>query len=380
MADPSDYKGKNGYAAGDTVYISKPALMTVGNSFDITSSLQGIKELKVPLTLDIIGSVGIDLDSQELASTIEMKAVYERAVKPAVRAIATYVEQECLSRMVKQTGNIVGTAGSTAFDTDTILSAGAKMSEFLAPLDDRFVLLSPQAQRSAVNSRKGFPNSSVDIAKQYKNGYMGEADGFSYLSNNLMPRITSGTATGSITVTATVAEGATTINLTGTGTQTLKAGQTFTVASCNAVHPQTKADLGYLKQFVITTDSTAVAGAYTAVPLGGDPIYSSASGSYQNISRLPTTSDVVTLGAGVGNTASATYTQNLAFHKDAFRFVSVPLVMPDAVEFAAQETYQGITVAIVRQFDVLKRRMITRIDFLGAICATRPEWAARITS
>jgi hypothetical protein len=197
--------------------------------------------------------------------------------------------------------------------------------------------------------------------------------------NSFLPRFTSGTATGAISVTTTSVAGATTIALTGTGTQTLTAGQTFTVAGCNAVHPQTKVDLGYPRQFVITAANTASGGAYTAVAIG-EPIYTSTSGSLQNITRFPTASDVVTLGAGVGNTASTTYAQNLAYHKSAFRMVSVPLVMPEAVEMSAQETFEGVTVAVVRAFDVRTRAMITRIDFLGGFAATRPMWACRITN
>lgn len=381
QADPNDYNGKNGYSAGDTIYISKPAIMSTNSSFDATSSMQSIQEQKVALALDIISSVPIDLDSQELASTINIKSIYDRAIKPAVIAIATDVEKTMLTRAMYQTSNIVGTAGSTVFDPDTMLSAGQKLNELLAPMDgERYALLSPAAQRSAINARKGFPNASDEVSNQYKRGLMGEADGFVYMANNLLPRLTSGTATGSITVTTTSVAGATTIALTGTGTQTLTAGQTFTVASCNAVHPQTKVDLGYLKQFVISANNTASGGAYTGVALGGEPIYTATSGSLQNITRFPTASDVVTLGAGIGNTASATYTQNIVYHKDAFRMVSVPLVMPEAVELAVQETYKGYTVAIVRAFDVLKRRMITRVDFLGGFCATRPEWACRISS
>lgn len=378
--DPADYAGKNGYSAGDTIYVSKPAIMLTNNSFDATSSMQSIQEQKVPLTLDIISSVPIDLDSQELASTINIKSIYDRAIKPAVIAIATDIEKIMLTRAMNQVSNIVGTAGSTVFDPDTIMSGGQKLNEFLAPMDgERYALLAPAAQRSAVNARKGFPNASDEVSKQYKRGLMGEADGFVYLANNLLPRLTNGTASGAHTVTTTSVAGATTLAITGTGTQTLTAGQTFTVASCNAVHPQTKVDLGYPKQFVIAALSTAIAGAYT-VTLGGEPIYTATSGSLQNITRFPTASDVITLGAGVGNTASATNTQNLLYHGSAFRMVSVPLVMPEAVELSVQETYKGVTVAIVRAFDVLKRRMITRVDFLGAFCAARPEWASRVTS
>lgn len=378
-ADKSDYDGKNGYKAGDTIQINVPALYTPGTNLDITSAIQAIQETRIPLALDIIQTVGVDVDSRELAYQIGLESLYSRVIKPAVQGIAQGVENICLTRACSNVGNIVGTAGSTSFDTSTILAAGQKMTEFLAPRQDRSVLLNPGAEASAVNARKGFVNAPNKISKQYIDGAMGAADGFDYYSNNLLPRFTSGTAAGSITVTTTSVAGATTIALTGTGTQTLTAGQTFTVASVNAVHPQTKVDLGYPKQFVVTALNTASGGAYTAVALA-EPIYTATSGSLQNVTRFPTASDVVTLGAGVGNVASTIYPQNLAFHKNAFRMVSVPLVMPEAVEMAAQESFEGVTVAVVRAFDVRTRAMITRIDFLGGFAATRPMWACRITN
>jgi hypothetical protein len=203
------------------------------------------------------------------------------------------------------------------------------------------------------------------------------ADGFEYFSNNLLPRLTTGTATGAHTVTSTVStQGSTTLLVTGTGSQTITAGQTLTVASVNAVHPQTKVDLGYPQQFVVTALATATAGAYTLTV--SPAMYTT--GSLQNISAFPQGTAVVTLGAGTGNTLSTTYPQNLAYHRNAFRMVSVPLVMPEAVEMAAQESYEGVSVAVIRAFDVRTRAMITRIDFLGGFAATRPQWACRITN
>ena len=377
-ADKSDFDGKNGYKAGDTIQINVPALYVPGTNMDITSSIQAINETRVPLALDIIQTVGVDVDSRELAYNIGLQSLYDRVIKPSVQGIAQGVESICLSRAVGATYNIVGTAGATAFDSSTILAARARMSNFLAPQKDRSVLLNPDAEAAAVNSRKGFVNAPKEISKQYIDGSMGMADGFEYFSNALLPNITTGTASGAHTVTTTVStQGQATINITGTGTQTLTAGMTFTVAGVNAVHPQTKADLGFLQQFVITANATAVAGAYTNVAIS--PAMNT-TGSLQNITAFPASGAVVTLGAGTGNAASTTYRQNLAYHKGAFRMVSVPLVMPEAVEMAMQTTFEDVSVAVVRAFDVRTRAMITRIDFLGGFCATRPQWACRITA
>lgn len=377
-ADETDYNGKNGYSAGDTIYINTPAKFTVGSSFDLTSSIQDIKENTVALPLDILSSVGVELNSVEIATEMQIKSLVERVIKPAVADIAADVESKMLTKAINGTYNLVGTAGSTTFDTATMLSARAKMSQFLAPKDNnRFALLNSNAATSAVNARKSLFQSSSEIAEQYKMGYMGQADGFTYLENELLPTVTNGNDVSGVTVNAAVSTGATTVALAGVTatTGTVKKGSVFTIAGIYAVHPQTKVSTGALQQFVVTADATANGSGVATVSVS-PTIYGSASGSLQNVSGLPAGSEAVTFSGS----ASTGYVQNLCFHKNAFRMASVPLVLPEKAEFAAQETYQGVTVAIVRDFDVVKRRMITRLDFLGGLALERPEWACRVTA
>ena len=379
QADPSDYKGKNGFGAGDTVYISKPARPVVGSSFDITSTIGSIAEEKVALPLDIIATSSFDLDSSELASSVDLNSIYDRFVKPYAAGMAQNIESTYLTRAMYNTANTVGTPGSTTFDTDLVLQAGQKLQEFCAPMDgDRFALLSPAAQRSALVARKGFVQASEQLAKQYKDGIMGRADGFTYLSNNLLPRLTLGADVTGIAVEASVvaiSNGMSTLGVDGVATgATIKAGTVFTISGVNAVHPQTKVDLGYLQQFVVTADA-AENGSNQATLSISPSIYYTTTDSRQNVSAAPVdeTGALVFVGS-----ASTTYTNNIAYHKDAFRMVSVPLVLPERAEYAAQYTYKGITVAIVRDWDQLKRRMITRVDFLGGFAPVRPEWACKM--
>lgn len=376
VADESDFNGKNGYQSGDTIQITKPARFVPTNSEDVTSAIQDIKEEKVSLPLDIYKVIPMALGTAEMATTLSLKNWMNRVLEPAVSSIAQYVDLAFLDKAVKGTYNLVGNAGSTTFDTDTILASGARINEMACPdLDSRFALLNAQGMRSATNARKGLFQSSEEISKQYKKGYVGTADGFDFLQTNLLPTITNGTSTGSVTVTTTSVTGATTIALTGTGTQTLKAGQVFTVANVFAVHPITKVAYPYLQQFVITADNTAVAGAFTGVQIS-PTIYGSGSGALQNVSALPASSAVVTL---VG-TASTAYGQNLSYHKAAFRRVSVPLVLPSGMNTAAQETVGGHTIRVLSDFDILTGRMIMRLDYLGGLSVVRPEWACRITA
>jgi len=233
------------------------------------------------------------------------------------------------------------------------------------------------AGASAVDSDKGL---FVFDRKEYEQGYIGRAHGFEWLENELLYRHTNGNDVTGLAVetdVVTIATGMSTLGIDGltNSTGTLTKGTVFTIAGVNAVHPQTKADLGYLKQFVHTGTSVTANGSGQATLTLSEPIYSSASGSLQNVSALPADEAAITV---VGS-ASTTYSQSLMFHKDAFRVCSVPLILPTSAEFAEQASEDGINVAIVRGFDTLTRKMITRVDFLGGLAAVYPRWACRVT-
>ena len=185
--DASTFGQVNGFNIGDTVNINKPARFTVGSTADLTSTLQDVKEEKVALALDQRAVIGVNLTSAEIQNTLALKAWSKRILDPAISGMAENIEANCLTIAKNAVYNSVGTAGSTVFDTDTMLSAKEKLNKFLAPRDGNlFALLSPTAERSAVNARKGLFQASAAIAEQYKEGYMGQADGFQYLSNNLL--------------------------------------------------------------------------------------------------------------------------------------------------------------------------------------------------
>lgn len=369
-----------GHSPGDTISFRRPAKFTVGTtSFDLTSALQDVKETAVDLPLDILGTVGFDLDSQQLAHDVNIGQVYDRFIRPAVMDIAASVEAQFVQKATQATYNLVGTAGSTTVDLDTVLAGREKASKFLCPKDaNRYFLMDSTSMRSAVNANKGL---FVFNRKEFDNGYLGEAGGYSWMENELLYRHTNGSDVTGVAVESSVvapATGATTLGVDGLTNSTsgiVTKGTVFTIAGVNAVHPQTKVDLGVPMQFVVTASADSNGSGQATLSIS-PTIYSSASGSLQNVSALPADEAAITF---VGS-ASTTYTQSLMFHKDAFRVASVPLILPVSAEFAEQATEDGVSVAIVRDFDILTRKMITRIDFLGGLCPVRPEWAVRVTN
>jgi hypothetical protein len=151
---------------------------------------------------------------------------------------------------------------------------------------------------------------------------------------------------------------------------TVKQGDVFTIADCYAVNPQTRESTGSLFQFVAAADATAVS---TAITVTVSPIYSSGN-ALATVDSLPGNSKaVVFVGA-----ASSQYAQNLVYHKDAITFATADLLLPQGVDMAARAVHNGISLRVVRQYDINNDRMPCRIDVLYGYSAIRPQMACRL--
>jgi len=373
--DVSSFGQTNGYNNGDTININKPARFTVGSTVDVTSGIQDVTEEKVPLVLDQRAVIAIELLSSEIATDLSLKSWANRILKPAMSSMATNIESSVLTTAKNAVYQSVGTGGSTVFDTDTMLSAREKLKKSLAPSGDLYALLDSTAVRSAVNARKGLFQDTTEVSKQYKQGAMGRSDGFTFLENNLLPTQTNGNDIVFEVRTTVSVQGSTSLVVEAltTTTGTVTAGTVFTVAGVYSVHPITKISTGQLQQFVSTTSVTADGSGYATLVVS-PAMYTT--GTLKNIASFPTDGDAITPVGGV----SSAYTQSIAYAPSAFRFVSVPLVMPNGVDMASQSTVNGITVRAVQDYTIYTDKMVLRLDVLYGFAAVRPEWACRITA
>ena len=374
-ADPSEFDGKNGFKAGDTIYTSIPPRFTVTeDSLDITSTQQDITEEKAALTLNKTATIGMNLDSLELATDVDVKQALKRFGMPAAESIAQNIEQRCLEIASDAVFNSVGTAGSNQFTTKDILNAKTKLDQNLCPGANRKLLMSSAASADAVDARKGLFTQSKGEAEA---GSIGRADGFDWYQNELVNTHTNGNDVVFEVRTTVSTEGQSTlvVEALATTTGTVTKGTVFTIDTVYDVHPITKETTSRLKQFVVTADATADGSGYATLSIS-PAIYTSASAGLQNVSAFPADGDSIT---PVGS-ASTAYEQGLAYHPSAFKMVTVPLVQPNGADLVATETVDGITVNIVRDFDVLTRKFITRLDVLYGFDPVREEWACRITA
>ena len=61
-----------------------------------------------------------------------------------------------------------------------------------------------------------------------------------------------------------------------------------------------------------------------------------------------------------------------------FTFATADLVMPKGVDFAARLVFDGISMRIIRDYDINNDNLPCRIDVLYGYKTMRPEFACRL--
>ena len=356
---------KEGAKIGDSLKIRLPNQYTVRTG--ATLSAQDTTETST--TLQVATQKGVDLNFTSVDLTLSLDDFSGRILEPAMSVLAANIEADALS-MALDVHQVVNNVGS-AITLNKALTARKVLVDALAPGDARTLLLNTQDNLDLVDALKGLFQDSNEIAKQYREGKVGRTAGFGDIyENTLLASQATGTAASATTYTvngATQVGAAITIQ---TGATTFKKGDVVTFAGCNRCHPESKADTGVLQQFVVTADYAGGGGNLAISPA------IVTSGGRQNVTASPTNGGAVVKVGG----ASAVYKPSLAYHKDAFAFATADLVMPGGVDFAAREVMDGVSMRIVRQYDINNDKFPARLDVLFGFKTIRPELACRILS
>ncbi len=356
-----------GAKIGSTLRIRLPdrALVTDGAALQV----QDDNEQYTTLTVSSQKHIGVNFTTAEL--TMQLDDFAERVLKPRISQLASSIDAD-VANSFKYIGNSVGTPGTTPATSLVLLQAQQKLNENAAVMSPRYATVNPAANASLIEGMKGLFNPVSAISKQFKNGIFGEGIlGYDELNmSQSIKQFTTGSRTGTVTVSSSVTtEGSTTIVLTGLGSTTIKAGDVFTIANVYAVNPQTRESTGSLYQFVALADVTASTTASVTVPA----MYS-ATQALATVDALPVASAAVTfLGA-----ASTQYPQNLIYHKDAIAFATADLLLPQGVDMASRQVHNGISLRVVRQYDINNDRLPCRIDVLYGYSVIRPQMAVRL--
>lgn len=353
-----------GAKIGSTLRIRKPNRYVTRSGAALTVQ----DTIEQNLTLTVSNQVGVDLNFTSVDLTMDMESFSKRIIEPAMSVLAATIENDVLFSVSKEIFNIVDNDGSS-LTFKNILDGGVSLGDNLAPLDQRTALLSLASQATIVDALKGLFNDSSQVSSQYVKGMMGNTAGFDFGASTFVSPHQTGTAAKT---TGYLTDGAGQIGATVTvdgGTTTFLEGDIITIAGVNRVHPETKVDTGELQTFVLTADSGASATSLAISP----EVF--ATGALQNVANtIPDGAAIVKVGAGANETLQG----NIVFHKDFATFATADLVMPSGVDFASRQVFEGISMRIIRAYDINNDNFPVRLDVLYGFTTLYAEWAARI--
>ena len=359
---------------GSSLTIRKPNRFTVASGAAL--QVQNISEPSVSITISNQKHVDFQFTSQDLTLTVEEFS--ERYLKPGLATLANQVDSDVLSNTLS-ISNYVGTPTVTpaAFSSSVQLT-GQRMDENAAPQDNRTLVLNPAAYWAIANGLT--PSFVMPTAKEaLVKGYLATIGNFEvYMDQNVTRGGTNAHNTSVTMITNSTAAGVqgngnTTSMYGGAATETINIGDVFTVAGVNNVNPQSRQSTGQLKNFTVTATSTPTASVWTVT---FTPAVVT-SGPYQNVTAGINSSQAVTWLNGTTAT-QVNSINNIAFTRDAFGLVMVPLEIPQGVDFAARETYRNISMRVIRAYDINNDVFPTRVDILYGTTVYYDELAVRL--
>lgn len=363
-------------------------LIKLPNEYNVTDgavmTAQDTTELTTTLTVATQKHVGLNFTSFE--ATMSIEDFEQQCLNPAMSKLAAIVEYTVLSNVYKDIFNLSGTPATTPASLLAILNAGVKLSQNLAPDSDRHVLLDSLAMAPTVNSVGAYFHKASELERAFAEGYIGQAAGFKWWESNMVPSHTNGTRTdttpvvtigGTVSVpTGGIVSESATITMTAfPDGLTYKKGDIFTIADVYAVNRETKQRYSHLQQFVVTADETETGSGDMTPDVSPTPV---TAGAKQNIEIASTGAKaVVNLTGGGSGAASLVAIQNLAYHRDAFTFVSADLHMEPGQRMS-RAVIEGISMRLWRGADIVNDKFPSRVDVLFGYKTLRPEWSCRV--
>lgn len=368
---------QKGHKIGDTLNVRLPVQYTVTDGETMTP--QDVEQKSVPIVVNGQKNIGMQFGDQE--RTLKIDRFRELFIEPAVTSLVDSMMAKVMADSYKSIANYSGIPSATSLPNSfkEFGYAKAKLTSLGCPIRDVSAAIDPFVEQEMVGGLSGLYNPSTQLSKQYLDGEVTRAAGLDFLMSQVVPKHTIGALGGTPLVKGTVASGATSLTIDGTGgavTGYFKAGDVIQFAGVYAVNPQTKQSTGKLMDFVVTADADAsVAGEVT--PSISPAII--ASGAYQNVTNVPADNAAVTVFGHASSYAGIQAPQNLVFHKSAIALCVVPLEMIAGEEMTvATDPETGLSVRLWTAGNILTGKGIKRLDILFGSKVVRPEFAARV--
>lgn len=369
----TEFTKTDGYKINDEVTIRLPPIpvVTDGVDFSEADAALNAKEESIKLKIDSHKHVGLRFGVHE--RMMQLDDFKARFLQPAINTLAAEIDADLVKRAILAVNNYVVQGANEVHPTAAFGRARALMNQALAPKSDRFTLLSSDFTNSIVDTSGTIFNPTAEIAKQYKEGYIGRSRGFEFIEAEYLAAQQYGTATG-LTVSGAGQTGGVLVAAMTAG-QTIKKGQVFTIAGVYSIHPLTRQTTGKLMQFVVLEDVTA-AGATQAIKIYPEikpTIVGSTKQANANVLAGPATGAVISFAGSV----NAIVDQALCYNRDTFAAAFVPVPVVAGCEgHKVSDSQIGLTVQTGGNFNNLSEG--TRIDVCYGFTAVRANHACRV--
>ena len=363
------FEDQMGAKIGTVLTVRKPNKFIVSEGAGL--AVQDIIEPSTSITIS--NQSHVDFQFSTAALTLVVEEIRERYLKPALEKLANRIDRGVMTNM-PSVYNEVGTPTSTPANFQALSYVAQRLDEEAAPQNDRTMVLNPKAYWAlAVGISSVYVQS---VAEPSFKGYLPPIANFEIFLDQNIPTQLTGNYSGTSTVTGAGQTGSTLVTggWTASVTGLLNVGDVFTVAGVNAVNPESLASTGALRNFVVTATANSNSAGSASLSIYPPIVIS---GAYQTCDAAPAAGAAVTVISGAANSNLA---KNIGFTKDAFGLVTVPLIMPDGVDFKAQEVYKGISLRVIRAYDINNDVLPTRIDVMWGTATFYPELACRLTN
>ncbi len=324
----------NAAKLGDTVSVRCPVKLTASEFNEANgTSPQTLQNNTIDVKLDHLATVDMQIGAIE--SACDFDSIVRMFIEPAVSALAEKINSEGLA-LYKDIPTVAGTAGTTPDGLDDLAAAALALDVQKVPAGMRRAVWSPEAAAqlkqipAIVNAEKCGSTTAL------RTGAIGQVFGIENYMSQAVVSHESG-ASGEFTVAANTF-GSDSIDLTKQSNKAIAVGDIVTLGEDT-----------YTVLSVTSKSETVV-----TVKLN-DKVYVS-------------TGDKVYL--------TGSHVANLVFHPDAFAFVSRPLATPAGVD-SYVTSYNGISLRVVRGYDMKYKRDILSMDVLYAFKTIYPELAVR---
>ncbi len=368
-----DSFAKTGAKIGQTLRVRKPNqyVRTQGSR---VMDVQEQAEINGTITVATQDHVDMRFNSAELALSLD--EISKRYIEPAVAVLASGIESDFLAMATKATYNVAGTAGTAITTLATPGLARAKLNQGLAPKDNmRSIQMDSITMGGLVNGVAAYFNPGTALSEQYREGLIARTAMADYYENERVWSLTnSADVTCTMAAAAAVTDGGNVMTMASLSVAPAT-GAVFTVPGVYQCHPETKASLGVLQQFVITAGTTTIQTVSPTIYLTGPrQNVCSAAGAKLTTATFDGTG-VVPVFVGAASTA---YSQSLMYHKEAFQFVTADLPIMDDAAKCVRRVQDGLSMRVWQASDIRNDELLMRIDILYGMAALRPEWACRM--